>query len=308
MSDTVKKFIKYLIIFALLGTVVFFGVKLLFPTPEPTLAFYSSQQVLENENFEKNNLASANFISKYENQFDEELEKIDLLLHSKKVISLQLEVLEYMSNEFAFAKNSSIYNSNAKKLEKLEKELSSSLKNSIAYIETYFEPVYNQPTSPSKSTLRNLLENLVTNNKVIADKLTTYTETITTIFLDLETNFLVNAYSKKNIHIISVWLSNQNDFLNKNLENLEYNSTKGMSNLNKLISFKNRLLTVENSFSYNTNKNIIDEQLQQLTKADIKGFTKALEIIDINNFINSLESQEIKTSTQALKLYILEEN
>lgn len=306
MSTTIKKIIKYVIIVALLGAVVFFGVKLLFPTPSPTLAFETTISLSENEAFQKNNSASENFMVKYATTLSAESTQVALLNHSNKLIAFQKQIITYLSQDLAFAKNSSIYNSKAKELEKLEKEISGLLANATTYIDQQFEPVYNQTTTPSNNALKAILSNLTKNNKAIANKMTNYLETTTTIYLDLEQTFVANPYSKKISQLISVWVAIQNEFLNdaKYTESETYLTTNGLNNLTLLQDFKNANLSHNVAISYNTNKTNLDSLLQSISKAEIKGLLSAYEVSNVENFLNSIENAEIKASTRVLNDFI----
>lgn len=309
MSNTIKKFGKYMIILALLGVIVFFGVTLLFPTPASTLAFDKTTEVINNENFETNYSATEKFISKYSTQYtqQQELENLDLLSHSSLTISTGIDILSLMRDELAFAKNSPVYNKKANELAKLEKELADILQNAVNYIESQFDPVYNQTSTPAKSTLNALITNLTRNNKAIVSKMASYIDATTTIFIDLETNFLTNPYSKKIVQILSVWVLEHNNFLNDGsyAENQAYNSSKALLNLSELNTFKSNMFNQSNFLSYNSNKIELDQLLNNLAKSNIKGLTSTISISDVNEFISSIENEEIRLSTQILKNFIL---
>lgn len=301
MSNNVKKIAKYLLIVAALGAIVFFGVSLLYPTPSTTLAYEKTHSVVNNENFETNKQANNQFASKFQLDYITEPQALAELNHTTNLINFQLENLEFIVAELMFAKNTAVYNSKANELGKLEQEILEKINNAVNYIDNEVTPVLNQANTPSKSALNTLRTAMVNNNKQVIAAITKFSTTVTTIYIDLENNFTANPHSKKVLQIVSVWTQSQNDYLAS--EN--FNASKAALNLTRLKEFKTSKLESSVVLNYHEFKETYDEALQSLSKANIKGLTDKIEIEDVDAFIEGIENEEIKTSTLALKNFIL---
>lgn len=301
MASTLKKFIKYVVVLGLLGGIVFVGLKIIFPQPDNMDAYNKTFALIQNEDYE---FVSSN-IEQMRSLMEENLPTVNSTTYYKLSLTVKtLSTLEksyaYMLSEIAFAKNNTVYDDNAKKINSKYEEITSDLAKAKTYIQNTVIPFYESSIIDS-SAINIYSLALLNYNSALTAKVADFNIYLSEIFYNLMPTSKNNPLSTKIIEIVNIWANNQIEFLNSDQE-LSYEQI--VTNTQAMLTYATANLTTTVTDTYLTNKANADALLLSIEKADIKQTTKNVGLVDEEGYVLAIEDEEIRNATSALFSYL----
>jgi hypothetical protein len=311
MANSLGKFIKYIIILGIIGIVIFFGIKVLFPAPKPTVAFETTQDLTQSQSLDKLITTNQDFLQLYqetvgEDESQEDAKKMILLYSTNTLLKTQVYALDFLLDEIIFAENSSVYNSNTSNMIKTSLALQRAFENVDTYITTYISPLLSKYQIPTPTILNSVYVNITEYNNQVSNLLSDYIIAANNVFSSLKETYSVNNYSRKLFQITTFWQEIQSKLIADKANITDYN--KLFASTNSMFSFVNTKLTQAEAFSYANTPVAKQEFLKTISQVRIKELLNALTTHeDITSYIAEIEPLELSTSTDVFYNFIIGE-
>lgn len=295
-TSPIKKLIKFLFFAIIIGVVVFFGVKLIFPKPNELDAYTKTQQLLENEISTSLKQVTGEVINLMEEKLDDEtlnLQTLYKLKISSNIFATVENANMFQVDKMIFAENGTIYDSNVKQLNSLFEEINSKYSSINDYIETYVTPFLNE-TEKTTVSLNSYALTLFQKQIEIDNMLVLYNTGLVNIFHSLQNSYTVNIFSKDLLSITNSWLKSvTTEIANEETSNFEQLKNNSFGLLQFSISKLND--TVARMY-FTANEEIADLVLD-ISKTDIAGLVANIFGDEEDSYINSITNQDIKNAT-----------
>ena len=299
--NTIKKAIKFFVILGLLGGVVFVGYKIIFPQPDRMDAYHTTFALIHNEEYEyvQTNIQQMTILMENNVESVNNTTLHKLTITQNTLLSLEASY-SFMLDDLAYAKNSAVYDFNAKNVTEKYVEIEQELAKAKSYIQNTVAPFYETESSDASSINVYGLA-LLKYNKALIEKISDLNASLIEIYNDLIPTMLNNPYSKNALNIVKVWVENQKEFLTTT-EALSFEQIKVNSDI--LLSFATNSLKASETDRYYTEQQDVLDLLLSIEKADIISTTKNVGLVDEETFTSTIEDELVASATLAMFTYL----
>lgn len=278
-QSPLKKILKIFLALALIGVTVFLGIKFLFPAPNRYDAYNKTFALSQNESAEKFLNTTDNFILLMaERVTDETLNQktYNMLMISQVNLIALGQANEFIMKELAFAKNNSVYDSNAKNINNLYDDIVAEYATIDSYIEQNIKAfmLMDVKTTQSINSYAFAILNfqLKLNNLYVQ-----YNIAASNIYKNLDKNFTNNVWMQELLSITTAWTSHLNELLQNNQNDTQV-FVSNQQNAAGFGAFVTNNLIVERAQQYYTNENtaslLTDMKNNNLTEVVKNVFTQ----------------------------------
>lgn len=302
MNQTLKKIIKYLIVFVVLGVIVFVGVKLIFPQPDPLDAYNNTRELTQLSVYEDLIENTDELLSLMEGKLSDEslnTANYNKLLYAKYMLTALNDVNANVIDDLAFAKNSSVYNANIKKSSKAFDDIKETYTRVQTYLTNNLSPFLEQNISPVSSL--NMYSNaMLPFFNELCEEYQTYTHNIIGIVVDTDITIRNNEWSKTLLNITDAWSQN----VLASLKNAETDFEAYLAYAEGFFNFTSNNVNATISVSYYVNFTAINSEIAQIALVDLDGATKNVLTAGEAEYVNSIEKATVKTATQNVMAFL----
>lgn len=306
MNNTIKNIIKYLVVFAIIGTVVYFGIKLIFPEPNPLQAYNNNLELAEIETYDEM-LDSTNQLIMLSNPYLLEtsfnIENYNELLYAKNTLMSLDYVNNFIIDDLAFAKNTTIYNSNVKKTtNSLGK-----IKETYSRVNTYLTNNLNPFLEQNSATMNSV--NLYINAMLpfyadLCKDYQTYTSANIQIVEQLDTTIRNNPWSQTVLNIINEWTNNLITKLNNN----ETVFTSQIDNAGACLVFVANNISQAKFVSYYSDYQNLNTKITEINSVSVENATNVVLTATETTYTDSIEDASLKALTINFMSFLKGEN
>ena len=297
-QSPLKKIIKIVLAFALIGVIVFVGIKFLFPAPNRYDAYNKSFALSQNESAQKFINTTDDFIALMaERTTDEALNQKTynkLMMAQGNLIALG-QANEFIMKELAFAKNNAVYDTNAKNMVNVYDNIVATYAQIDNYIEEHITAfmLVDVKTTQSINSYALAILNFQLN---VNDLYVQFNIASTNIYKNLDKNFTNNVWTQELLSITTAWTSHLNELLQNN-DNDTQVFVSNQQNAAGFSAFVADNLIMERAQEYYTNANtpalVADMQNTNLTQVVQNVFT-----LNEQTYIDAIAETTIKASAQ----------
>lgn len=299
-QSPLKKIIKIVLAFAVIGAIVFFGIKFLFPEPDSLQAYQTTYDLVTNTSAQNFLQTSDSMIELMTDNLQNPV--INLNVYNKlKISQNNLKALvktnQFLLNELAFAKNNSNYNTNAKTIAKVYGQITDKYAQIDNYIKNNvvdFLKTQNQTVQSINSYSAAILNYQISLNQLYVD----YTRAAIKIYTTAmpSQSFSNNEWSKQLVTLAFDWSEKLNHYIQNTLATTELLAAN-IANSAGLFAYVDNNLTIAKAQSYYTNS-AVASLLEDMKKTYYPELVAKVLTQDEQTYINSFEDQTKKVAVE----------
>lgn len=296
MNNTIKKIIKYLAVFAVIGAVIFLAIKLLFPQPSNLQAYNNNLELTRIETYDDLLEQTNQLLSRSAPHLEDATlnsQNLSKLIISKQVIMSLDAANELIIDDLAFAKNTTTYNRVVKDATKALGEIKKSYAEVNTYLTNTLKPFLNQNPSTTAGQLNIYIDAILTFYSDLCEQYQTYTIANVQIFNQLNLTLRNNAWSQTVLNIVDKWTGN----LVAKLGNAETNFASQVDNATHCLEFVLNNINEEGFVSYYTENNNLNEKIEEIGKTNIAQLVNVVLTQGEQPYVDAIENAETKTAS-----------